>query len=91
MEPWDGGSKGSCLGLMVVVSLSLLALSAKMVSIGTPTPMSRVSGSKSAGGRTGSRYGAWKSSIGLQGLSYPSLLGVEPPFKTSRESSDNQT
>ena len=29
-------------------------------SMGTPTPSSRLSGSKSGGGSTGSRYGAWR-------------------------------
>ena len=86
---WDTNT-----GLWLVdggVTLSVLALSASIFSMGTPTPISSVSGSKSGGGRTGSRYGAWKSSIGLHGLSYPSLSGVEPPFKTNKLSSANQT
>ena len=100
----DGGDVGdTCLGACVVtclgagessltLSLSRLSLcSLTMVSMGTPTPMSRLSGSKSGGGSTGSRYGASKSSMGRQGLSKPSLSGVAPPLSTSRESSASQT
>ena len=74
------------------VWLSLvLARSRTRVSMGTPTPMSRVSGSKSGGGSTGSRYGAWKLSIGDHGESNPDLSGVEPPFSTSSDSSASHT
>ena len=93
----------TCLGACVITCLgagessltlarSLLSrCSLTMVSMGTPTPMSRLSGSKSGGGRTGSRYGASKSSMGRQGLSKSSLSGVEPPLSTSSESSASQT
>ena len=92
----DGGDVGdTCLGAAessLTLSLSRLSLcSLTMVSMGTPTPMSRLSGSKSGGGSTGSRYGASKSSMGRQGLSKPSLSGVAPPLSTSRESSASQT
>ena len=99
-----GASDGeTCLGAWVVTCLgagdSSLSCSLSrrsrcsltMVSMGTPTPMSRLSGSKSAGGSTGSLYGASKSSMGRQGLSKPSLSGVEPPLRTRSESSASQT